>query len=591
MILQKRYRDYFIIIAIVVFMCLSNVSIIAAAGGASKIDAVLVLDVSHSMDKSDHQKIGNEAMKMFIDMLSEKGDRVGIVAYTDEIQREKALLEIRSADDKENLKSFIDQLDRGSYTDLSVGIEGAVQILEDGATAGREPIIILLTDGNTSLDPKSGRTEAESNEVMKKAVKGANDSGIPIYTIGLNADGKLNKNAIEDLSKQTDGKSFVTDSADDLPQILSEIFASHLELNIVPVNSLTANGAYQDVKITVPNSNVLEANISIMSNKPVEAKLIDPSGNAVAIPSQEVLLAKSKSYSLMKLIKPDQGDWTLQVKGVAKDKIDINLIFNYDLTLELEPLKSTTFSKGDTVKVKAFLASGGQKLSDTAQYSNMNAVMFVKDVTTGKSEEIKMTNTGDHFEGDYKVADKRKYEIKVRAEEKSFFRESALLTISAASGAAKPTSPPVTESNDKPFPTLIVVIGVALLIGLLALAYWISRMLKEKNRGFVGQLIIEIRDENTGDKSSPQYKKLNHFKGKFQLHQLLQLAPEFKETEKVIFKPANNDKIMLFNSSVCKVEKFGRAVADGRGLELQSGDRLTVTLTQVDKTIYIEYLI
>ena len=27
-----------------------------------------------------------------------------------------------------------------------------------------------------------------------------------------------------------------------------------------------------------------------------------------------------------------------------------------------------------------------------------------------------------------------------------------------------------------------------------------------QNRGFVGQIIVEIRDENTGDKSYPQYK-------------------------------------------------------------------------------------
>ena len=47
----------------------------AAAKGAqaqqsSLIDAVLVVDVSNSMKTSDTNKVGNEAMKMFIDMLS-----------------------------------------------------------------------------------------------------------------------------------------------------------------------------------------------------------------------------------------------------------------------------------------------------------------------------------------------------------------------------------------------------------------------------------------------------------------------------------------------------------------------------------------
>ncbi len=179
----------------------------------------------------------------------------------------------------------------------------------------------------------SGRTEAQSDADMKKAIKEANDSGVPIYTIGLNANGKLNEEALAELSDLTGGKSFSTDSADDLPQILSEIFASHQELNVVPVDSFTADGNYQNVKISVPNANVLEANISIMSSKPVEAKLVDPAGNAVAIPSDGVLQSRSKSYSLLKLLKPSEGDWTLQVKGVNRDKIDINLIFNYDLSL------------------------------------------------------------------------------------------------------------------------------------------------------------------------------------------------------------------------------------------------------------------
>ncbi|MFD0716417.1 hypothetical protein [Paenibacillus sp. GCM10027626] len=117
------------------------------------------------------------------------------------------------------------------------------------------------------------------------------------------------------------------------------------------------------------------------------------------------------------------------------------------------------------------------------------------------------------------------------------------------------------------------------------------RLLKQANRGFVGQLVIEIRDENTGDKTSPQYKKLSAFKGKLLLHQLLQLAPELKETDKVVFKPGSNDRIVLHNGSTCTVEKSGRAVNASRELEMKSGDRITVTLAQVDKTIFIEYLV
>lgn len=565
----------------------------AAGQPSSQIDAVLVMDASNSMKASDPNRISGEAMKMFIDMLSTQGDKVGIVSYTDKIQREKALLEIQSAADKEDLKQFIDQLDRGAYTDISVGVDEAVKVLKQGMDKSHEPMIVVLADGNNELDPKSGKTEQQADQQLSTAVQEAKQAGIPIYTIGLNADGKLNKAALADLASQTGAKSFSTSSADDLPQILSEIFASHQKLKIVPVQSITANGSYQEVTISVPNANVLEANISMMSGSPVDVKLTDPAGTAQTIPSANVLSSKSKTYSLIKLLKPKQGDWKLQVKGVPKDKIDINLVFNYDLDLTMDPLPSKSVKPGDTIEIKSYLVSSGQKLQDQALYGSMSANLLVKDLDTGKTEEVKLKNQGDHFEGSYKITDKHQYELKVRAEDQSFYRETQPVTVSAkpaASGTGAGTAAS-GASKDKPFPTMLVVIGVIALLIIAAAAYFILNAVKKANRGFVGQMVIEIRDENTGEKTYPQYKKLTSFRGKFNLHQLLQLAPELKETDKIMFTPGKNDRLVLKNASPCTIERSGRVLDASAGVELKSGDRLSVSLQQIDKTIQFEYLV
>ncbi|MNX39210.1 von Willebrand factor type A domain protein [compost metagenome] len=569
-----------------------NLQVAEAAQQSSQIDAVLVVDDSNSMNKSDRNKISNEAMKMFIDMLSAKGDKVGVVAYTDRIQREKALLEIQSATDKEDLKQFIDGLDRGSYTDIAVGVKEAVKVLQNGADPSHEPMIVLLADGNNDFNKASGRTQQQSDQELNQALADAKQGGVPVYTIGLNADGKLNKAALGEIAQKTGGKSFVTDTADDLPQILSEIFASHLKLKIVPIQSITANGSYQDVTVNVPNASVLEANISIMSAKPVEAKLYDPSGKEVAIPSSDVLVSKSRTYSLIKLLKPDQGDWKLKVKGVAKDKIDINLVFNYDMELAMDQIPAKTYSKGDKIDINSYLISNGKKIQNTSLYQDMNAVLVAKDLDTGKTTETKLGNTGDHFKGTFEIPDKHAYEIKVRAEEKSFYRETPPVKISAKpGGAGAGAAASANDLDKKPFPTLAVILGVIGLAVVLAALYFLLRMWKKANQGFVGQMVIEIRDENTGEKTYPQYKKLAAFKGKFNLHQLLQLAPELRETEKIIFTPGANDRIVLKNSSPNTIEKSGRAIDATKGLELKGGDRLTIPLVGVDKTIFLEYLV
>ncbi|WP_459965418.1 vWA domain-containing protein [Paenibacillus sp. JCM 10914] len=563
-----------------------------AAAQGSKIDAVLVMDASNSMKNSDPDRVSNEAMKMFIDMLSTTGDKVGVVSYTDRIQREKALLEIQSEADKKSLKEFIDQLDRGPYTDISVGLDEAVKVLKQGMDPAHAPMIVVLADGNNELDPNTGKTNQQASEQLKAAVDEAKGSGIPIYTIGLNADGKLNKEALADLADQTGGKSFTTSSADELPQILSEIFASHQQLNIVPVKSITGNGDYQEVTVHVPNGNVLEANISIMSSSPVDLKLIDPSGVEQTIPSANVLRSTSNSYSLLKLLQPEQGDWKLHVKGVSQDKIDINLVFNYDLELMMDPPPSSV-KAGDSIAIQAYLVSNGQKLQDSELYSNMTARLLVKDVDTGDESEVELENKGDRFEGKYQLPKEHEYELRVRAEEQSFYRESASVTISAKTGStagagSQPTTP--GKPDEKAFPIWPVVIGIVALAVLGAGLALLVGYVKKLNQGFVGQIVIEIRDENTGEKTFPQYKKLTSFKGKFNLHQLLQLAPELKETEKMVFRPGKNDRIILTNHSSAVVEKSGRALDAAKGTELKNGDRIRVALQQTDKTILLEYL-
>lgn len=561
----------------------------AASAGSAPIDAVLVLDASNSMATSDPQKIGNEAMRLFIDMLPVQGDRVGIVSYTDVVQREKALLEIQGQSDKDELKTFIGQLGRGAYTDTAVGVTEAVNMLQRSAQTGREPMIVLLADGNTQLNTTKAKTLDQSKQELAASVQKATDAGIPVYTIGLNADGKLNQAELEKIASDTNGKSFVTDSADELPGILSEIFASHQELNVVPLDPLTGSGAFQDVTVSVPNANVLEANVSITSGQAVELKLKDPSGAEVAIPSDAVTLSTSKTYSLLKLIKPQEGDWTLSVKGADQDQIDISLVFNYDLELAVAPLSGSSYGKGDTVDVSAYLTSAGQKLDTPELYETMKGTLVVKDEDTGIETNVPMSLAGTQFDGSYPLPEAHKYTLLVRAEADSFYRESAPLSIDAASGAVSGGS---GTETDKPFPLVPVILGALGLLALAALVFFLMRYLKKANKGFVGQMVIEIRDENTGERSYPQYKKLNTYKGRLNLHQLLQLAPELKDAENIVFTPGSNDRILLRSSAEgVPIEKSGRVVDTSKGLELKSGDRITVPMAQAGKTINLEYLV
>ncbi|WP_028550155.1 vWA domain-containing protein [Paenibacillus sp. UNC451MF] len=573
---------------LLLLLALSQAALAADTNSDTKIDAVLSVDVSTSMNESDVNKVSYEAMKMFVDMASVQGDKIGVVAYTDHVLREKALLKMNSMQDKKDLKSFIDQLMRGPYTDIAVGVSEAVKVLESGSEPGHVPLIVLLTDGNNSLN--AGKTQEQSDKVLNEAVKKAKDKGIPIYTIGLNADGQLNKDALERISKETNGKLFVTSSADDLPQILSEIYASHLKLKVVPLTGFTANGQFQDVAVKIPNSSVQEANISIMSNKPVEVKLINPSGQEQTIPSDKIVYSTSNAYSLLKILNPVQGDWKLQIKGVPKEKININLIYNYDLQVSMELSSSISYGPGVTVPIKAYLQSNGQNIADTELYKNAKSTLLVTDLDTKKTQEIPLTTSDKGIEGSMKIGEAHDYELRVKVEDANFVRESQPAKISAKTGAKAP-SDAGSGAAEAPKTNWAVTGGwIAGVLVLLAAAWFAFSAWKKANKGFVGQMVIEIKDEDTGERTNPQYKKLNAFKGKCQLHQLLQLAPEFAETKQIVLKPGAGDNVVLLNESGCTIEKGGRVFDASKGKELKNNDRIKITLQNVNKSINLEYL-
>ena len=134
----------------------------------SRIEGMLVVDVSNSMKSTDPNSISSEAMKMFIDMASLKGDKIGVIAYADEVMRENALVKMQSEQDKKDLKDFIDSLDKYPYTDISAGVTEAVKLLDRSHEEGYFPLIVLLADGNNELDPKKSKTLQQAEDELNK---------------------------------------------------------------------------------------------------------------------------------------------------------------------------------------------------------------------------------------------------------------------------------------------------------------------------------------------------------------------------------------------------------------------------------------
>lgn len=579
----------------------------ARATGSASVDAVLVLDASHSMNESDPQGISAEAMKMFIDMLPASGSRVGIVSYTDKVQREKALLEIRGESDKQELKSFVGEIDRGPFTDTAVGVSEAVRMLLRGEEEGRDPMIVLLADGNTSLDSEGKRTRADSAAELAEAAGQAKDAGIPIYTIGLNADGTLNRGVLRQVSDRTGGKAFVTDSAADLPDILGEIFAGHQQARVMTVAASAPSvkpeirdsdksGESREVsefRIEIPDGEVIEANASIQGAARGSMELLDPDGRTVSIPSDRAMLSESSAYALLKLVRPEQGTWTLRVQGAGTKPPEMGLVFSYDFELAIDKL-GPYYERGSKLDVSAYLERSGRRLNSPDLYRSARAALIVREEESGAEEKIPLSLENGRFVGSYTLSRAYNYDLTVRAESASFYRESKPVRVEV-SGSAPREAAQEAEPAFRPLsalaPAVPGLLGAAGAAALAALVGGIARA----NRRFAGKLLVEIVDEHSGRVLHAHAADLTGLKGRADLLGLLGDLPEserfeLRGAESVTLRPGRRGApVLRSRASDAEIRRGGLLLEASGGLPLSSGERIEVLPAGTRRIAVLEY--
>ena len=215
----------FVKIFVSLLLILSPAFTTNAAEELVPIDAVLVLDVSLSMRTADPNRIANDAMNMFIDMLEPGRDRVGVVAYAGHVSYSRGLI-LLCEEETPRLQDAIYHLEYASWTDHPLGLLEALHILYEGNAEDpeRQQMIIFLTDGNLNVNPRGARTTAQTVYDKAVVINLAQERGIPIYSIGLNFDGLLDRKYTEIVAYETGGLAFETANAEDLPNIIDAIF-------------------------------------------------------------------------------------------------------------------------------------------------------------------------------------------------------------------------------------------------------------------------------------------------------------------------------------------------------------------------------
>lgn len=302
----------------------------------------------------------------------------------------QGLTDLSTEDSKASFRDRLSGLQdsvKGSWdTDISLGLTQALNLLKEGDSfnGDRNPMIILLSDGNTDL-PNGPRTVEESNAELTGTLSEAASLGVPIYSIGLNYDGKLDVDYMQNIANQTGGAFYNITTATDFNKYMTDIFGNVADGDLTGLNPAYIDGRFV-TDFVIDNGSVLMANIVILTDKGVsDPQLIDPTGAVVPLDADHGVIVstdtsdenKVSTYTILKIMYPVQGAWKVSVKGEADDAVQVNLLTTYDISFKL--LNSRDPIAGNDINIYGKLVRGDENITDSNLLSGAMAICTIMD--------------------------------------------------------------------------------------------------------------------------------------------------------------------------------------------------------------------
>ena len=384
-----------VLLAAVMLICMS-VSAVWAEGEEvaqqttadnMSFDVIFAIDGSGSMKKSDALKLRLTAGRLFTEMTYSNTSRAGFVQFTNIIMDSQGLTDLSTEDSKASFRDRLQDSVKGSWdTDISLGLTQALNLLKEGDSfnGDRNPMIILLSDGNTDL-PNGPRTVEESNAELTGTLSEAASLGVPIYSIGLNYDGKLDVDYMQNIANQTGGAFYNITTATDFNKYMTDIFGNVADGDLTGLNPAYIDGRFV-TDFVIDNGSVLMANIVILTDKGVsDPQLIDPTGAVVPLDADHGVIVstdtsdenKVSTYTILKIMYPVQGAWKVSVKGEADDAVQVNLLTTYDISFKL--LNSRDPIAGNDINIYGKLVRGDENITDSNLLSGAMAICTIMD--------------------------------------------------------------------------------------------------------------------------------------------------------------------------------------------------------------------
>lgn len=268
---------------------------------SEKIDAVLLLDASGSMLRTDPKRLREEGAKLFLQFLR-PGDRIAIMQFDKESKLIRPFSDF-TRDEASAIGADITKVGtQGVYTDLLAGVQSAGELLKQEKRPDAAGIILLLSDGKMEPDPAVGQGPARTEILLDSALPALRSAGIKIHTLAFSD--QADKDLLSQIAVATDGIGDYASDADKIHQSFAQLFLAVKKPQVLP---LTSKGFSID-------QDVQEATFYVNREPDAEVTLITPKGREVrGTQSDEgIKWFRGANFDVITIVSPQPGDWLLR---------------------------------------------------------------------------------------------------------------------------------------------------------------------------------------------------------------------------------------------------------------------------------------
>lgn len=265
------------------------------------LDTVVIMDSSGSMKQTDPKQLRKPAAKLFISLLSNE-DKLSVVSFSSQAWPITFLTQLNSERKISKALRATDKIShKGIHTNIHSAISKGIELLKKSDQLNREPIIILMSDGQMDVGNKKKSAQLRQ-QIFDDLLPQLIEHNIKIYSIAFTE--QSDQALLQEIAETTDGRYALAASDDVLHKVFSKIFEQTKEPDMLPLN---------ENKFVVDDS-IKE--VTIIANKASDTSLIylqQPDGKKInsTFKSEKIKWFTSTSFDMITIKEPEKGEWKI----------------------------------------------------------------------------------------------------------------------------------------------------------------------------------------------------------------------------------------------------------------------------------------